>query len=424
MTTNTRLQGSLREFGLVEVLQMMELSGMTGAIHLKQATGRIGIVYFQDGKLAGCSELDAGALTLGDVLQQLAMATNPQIELAFSRQLQDPFGKRIGERLIEMRVITERQLREALRTKALWTARELALWKEGSYEFVASPAGQTILPYGEESLEFEVMGVTMEMVRYEDEWQRLYRYLPQGMHTLLQMVPAIPYAMSFDSRTIELLGKVNLYHSVRRIASAVRRPELDVARDLAQLVYHRLILHVFQEAVPHVNGNSTGRNGVRLPDPAEKFRMESFELLNLISRMEQEWLRRRTPMEQLAALAEFVNWMMDALSEACRANGTELDPNTLDSLLNRNNLRFMGNYRFLIEQNSIDVQNFTSLCHEVLQGNIQKATDFFEEGSFVLQKILSCIFESINARVASLYERLENQEVWEAMFTQFGLPRG
>ena len=422
MTTNTRLQGSLKEFGLVEVLQMMELGGMTGAIHLKQTTGRIGIVYFQDGKLAGCSELDAGALTLGDVLQQLAMATSAQIEQAFSQQLQDPFGKRIGERLIEMRVISEKQLREALRTKALWTARELALWKEGSYEFVANADGQTILPYGEVSLELEVMGVTMEMVRYADEWEHLYKFLPQGMHTLLQMAPAIPYPMSFDSRTIELIGKVNLCRSVRRIASAVRRPELDVARDLALLVQHRLVLYVFQEAVPRLNGNRRG--GVRLPDPAEKFRMESFELLNLISRMEQEWNRRRTPMEQLSALAEFINWTMDALSETCRANGTELDPNTLDVLLTRNNLRFMGNYRFIIEQNNIDADNFTSLCHEVLQGDIQKATDFFEEGCIVLQRILSCIFDSINARVASLYERLENQEVWEAMFTQFGLPRG
>src|SRR5216683_4898594 len=109
MTINTKLQGSLREFGLVDLLQMMELGAMTGAIHLKQATGRIGIVYFKDGKLAGCSELDAGALTLGDVLQQLGMATSPQVEYAFSRQLQDPFGKRIGERLVEMGVITDRK---------------------------------------------------------------------------------------------------------------------------------------------------------------------------------------------------------------------------------------------------------------------------------------------------------------------------
>ena len=152
--------------------------------------------------------------------------------------------------------------------------------------------------------------------------------------------------------------------------------------------------------------------------------MESFELMNLISRMEQEWHSRITPQQQLPALAEFVNWTMEALSETCRAIGTELDPNTLEELLTRYNLRYMGNYRFIINNNMIDVENFTSLCHEVLQDEMQKAHDFFEEASIVLQHMLLCIFDSINGRVASLYERLENQEVWEAMFTQFGLPRG
>ena len=422
MTINTKLQGLLTEFGLVEVLQMMELGAMTGAIHLKQSTGRIGIVYFKDGKLASCSELDAGALALGDVLQQLGMATGPQIEYAFSQQLQDPFGKRIGERLVEMGVITNGQLKEALRKKSLWTIRELALWRDGAYEFVASPTGQTksILPYGEESLQLEVMGVTMEMVRYSDEWEQLHRFLPRGMHTRLQMAPAIPYAMQFDTRTLELFGGVNRYRSVRRISSAIRRPELEVARDLAQLVYQRLMLPVFQEEMPRVKGNE---RSVRLPGPAERLRMESFELMNLLSRMEQEWHNRRTPVEQLSALAEFVNWTMEALSEACRTNGTELDQNTLEALLTRNNLRYMGNYRFIIHNNTIDAENFATLCREVLQGDIQKAHSFFEEASIVLQHILACIFDSINGRVASLYERLENQEVWEAMFTQFGLPR-
>lgn len=402
----------------MEVLQMLELRSMTGAIHMKQSTGRIGIVYLNEGKLAGCSELDAGALTLGDVLQQLGMATHHQIEQAFSQQLQNAFGKRIGERLIEMRVITDKQLKEALRTKALWTIRELALWEEGSYEFIASPFGQAILPYGEESLDLAVMGVTMETIRYSDAWQYLRRYLPLGMQTLLQMAPAIPYAMSFDVRTLELLRGVNLYRSVRRVATAMCRPELDVAYDLVQLIEQKLLLPVFQEPA-----SLSSDREVRLPHPAEKWRMESFELLDLISRMEQEWNRKRSPLEQLPALAEFVNWTMDALADACRANGTELDPNTLETLLTRNNLRYMGNYKFIIDQNYIDVDNFTSLCHEVLRGEIMKARDFDEEASIVFRRILSCIFDSINSRVASLYERLENQEVWEAMFTQFGLQR-
>ncbi len=419
MTTNMRLlQGSLRDFGLVEILQMMELGGMTGALRLKQPTGRIGIIYFSDGKLASCSELDAGALTLGDVLQQLGMATSPQIEQAFSQQLQDAFGKRIGERLIGMGVINEKQLREALRTKALWTVREMALWKDGSYEFISSPTANTILPYGENSLELEVMRVTMEMVHYSDEWEHLGQLLPQSMRTILQMAPAIPYAMSLDTRTFELLVHVNLYRRVRRIASAMRRPEMNVARELSQLVQQRLLIPLYQD----MNAESNERD-VRLPDPAEKLRMESFELLNLISRMEQEWNRRHTPMDQLPALIEFINWTMDALAETCRARGVDLDPNTLKSLLSRENLRYMGNYEFKVDQNHIDVDNFKSLCYEVLSTNMEQTQDFYDEAVIVLQRILRRIFDTINSRVVSLDERLENQEVWEAMFEQFALRR-
>jgi transposase len=419
MVANSRLlQGSLREFGLVEVLQMMDMGNMTGALRLKHVTGRLGIVYFNEGKIANCSELDAGALTLGDVLQQLGMATSPQIEHAFSQQMQAAFGKRIGERLVEMHVINEKQLKEALRTKALWTARELALWQDGTYEFINSPSGQSILPFGEASLELEVMRVTMEMVRYCDEWEQLRVYLPQSVRTILQMAPAIPYPMNFDTRTYELLVHVNLYRRVRRIASAMRRPELEVARDLAQLVKHKFLMFVFQEAASQVHSRD-----VRLPDPAEKLRMESFELLYLISRMEQEWTRRPTPMEQLPALVEFVNWTMDALAETCRARGAELDPNTLRSILYREKLRYMGNYEFKIDQNRIDVDNFKALCYEVLSINIQQTADFYDEASSVLQRILRAIFDTINSRVVSLEERLENQEVWEAMFTQFNLQR-
>ncbi len=417
MTTNSRLlHGSLKDFGLVEVLQIMELGSMTGAIRLKQSTGRIGIIYFNEGKMANCSELDAGALTLGDVLQQLGMTTSQEIERAYSAQLQSAFGKRIGERLVAMGAISEQQLKEALRMKALWTVRELALWQEGTYEFISSPNAQTILPYGEESLELEIMRVTMEMVRYSDEWEQLHQYLPQTIRTVLQIAPAIPYAVSIDTRTFELLMYVNFYRSVRRIASAMLRPELDVARELAQLVQQKLLMHVFQEVTPQ----SSGRE-VRLPEPAEALRMESFELLNLISRMEQEWNRKRTPMEQLPALVEFVNWTMDALAETCRARGAELDPDTLKTLLSRENLRYMGNYKFKIENNHIDVDNFKALCYEVLSVNMQQTAEFYDEASIVLQKILRCIFDTINSRVASLDERLENQEVWEAMFTQFAL---
>src|SRR5436305_8439884 len=254
MNTATALSGSLSDFGLVEILQVVELGEMTGAIHLKQSNGRIGILYMNKGKLASCSEMDPGALTVGDVLQQLRMTTYHHIEEAHAQQLQDPLGKRIGERLVLMGAITEKQLHEALRTKAIWTARELSLWHEGTYEFFPSPNIQKLLPYGEAPLNIEVVRATMEMVRYSDEWQTLSQFLPQGIRTTLQLIPAIAYTMRFDVRTLELLTHVNLYRRVRRIASAMQRPEMEVARDLAQLVQTKFLAPLYQDNSPQSNG--------------------------------------------------------------------------------------------------------------------------------------------------------------------------
>ena len=87
-------------------------------------------------------------------------------------------------------------------------------------------------------------------------------------------------------------------------------------------------------------------------------------------------------------------------------------------------LNHMGTYEFRVDQNHIDVENFTALCYEVLSGDMKKAADFYDEASMVLQRLLCAIFDMINARVANPRERLENQEVWEAMFEQFELYRG
>ncbi len=418
MATDTVLSGSLKEFGLVEVLQVVELGNMTGALHLKQPNGHTGILYFNEGKLANCSEFDPGALKLGDVLQQLAMTFYPAIEQAYAQQLQDPLGKRIGERLVLMGAVTPQQLQEALKTKALWTAREMALWTDGAYEFITSPDLHKLLPHGEGSLDLDVMRVTMEMVRYSDEWQELSHSLPQGMRTSLYMTPAIPYAMRFDVRMFELFTHVNLYRRVRSIANAIRRPEMDVARDVAHLVQLKLLHPIPHDVVPHINGRK-----IRLPDPAERLRLENFDLFNLLVRMEIEWDKKRTPMEQLPALVEFINWTMDSLTENCLAKGIAMDTNALYSLMVNEGLTRIGTYQFLVQHNHIDVENFTTLCYKIMSGDIQNTASFYDEAVSVLQRILSAIFDMINSRVASPRERLENQEIWESMFDQFALKR-
>src|SRR5437879_3563525 len=102
---------------------MMALGSNTGALHLYQEHpngDRTGLIYFDNGALVSCTELDTEALTLGHVLQQLNLASATQIEHAFQLQTQDPLGKRIGERLVDLKILTEDQLDQALKTQTLW----------------------------------------------------------------------------------------------------------------------------------------------------------------------------------------------------------------------------------------------------------------------------------------------------------------
>lgn len=400
------LSGRLEEFRLVELLQVMGLSANTGALHLRTADGRTGLIYFVEGALVSCIELDTEALTLGHVLQQLNLVSTTQIEHAFHLQTQDPLGKRIGERLIELGYINEDQLYHALRTQALWTARELALWSAGTYEF--HPGER--LPAESTALAIDPTEVVMELLRFEHEWQSLVPYLRDGMrtHVAMAFAPPIDHPLSFHAAAWQVISRVNAHQTVRRIATALRQPEVEVARMIGPLVREGLLVPV------------GAAGGPGLPEEAERMSMHNFDLFTLLIGMEQEWLKRKTPADQLIALVGFINQTMTVLAEACQTNGLHLSPDTLATLLAREGLESIEGYQLVVAHNHINVSDFATFCHRVLEGTARGTTTapklFFDQAFDVLRRALAAAFQAINARVSSPIERVQNQEAWEALF--------
>jgi hypothetical protein len=403
------LRGSLNEFGLAEILQMLGFNRMTGVLYLRQANRWTAIIYFVDGAIAACTDLHTEALTIGDVLQQLNLATAEQIERAYAQQLTNPLGKRLGEILVDMRTITPEQLNEALSTQVLWIVRELARWSQGTYEFLP---GQHLAPRtGPEPL--DVTRATMEILRYTHEWEPMARWLPNGMCTQLKMNfdPPASHPLTFDLDTWQLISRVTMFQSVRRIATAVRRPELDVARLIVPLVRDGLLTVL----------NTATKPG--LPGPAARLSLESFDLFSLLISMEQRWLRCKNPLEQLIALATFVNQTMGNLTETYRANGLALSDTSLQELLVRERVTGIDGYQFKIRDNQIDIEDFSQHCRRSLSGletaGISTAADFFNHATQVLLHILRATFMAINSRVSSPIERQQNQEAWEALLAGF-----
>jgi hypothetical protein len=403
------LNGRLEEFSLVELLQAMGLSSNTGALHLHQADGRAGVIYFDSGAIVSCAEIDTEALTLGSVLQQLNLATAEQLEYAFQLQTQDPLGKRIGERLIDLGILPADALNDALRTQALWTVRELGLWREGTYEFHPGES----LPGDAAVLLIDYQRAVMELVRYEHEWQGLRLFLPDGMRTHIQMAfePPNGHPLLFHATAWRIITRVNSQRTVRRMATSLRLPELDVARMVGPLVREGLLVPV------------GAAGGPGLPEEAARLSMQNFDLFTLLISMEQEWLKRKTPADQLIALAGFINQTMQALEEACQQTGLTLSPETLMGLMSREDLLRIGNYEFRIRNNRIDLDDFAAFCRRSFEGTarnaIGAAKQFYDVTAGVLERALAAAFAAINARIASPVERAQNQEAWEALFLTF-----
>ncbi|HEX6544074.1 MAG TPA: DUF4388 domain-containing protein [Ktedonobacterales bacterium] len=409
MPQDSVLKGRLEGFRSAELLQVMGLNASTGALHLHAEDGRTGLVYVEDGSIVSCSELDTEALTLGNVLQQLNMATSEQIEHAYQLQTQDPLGKRIGERLIDLNILTHDQLALALKTQALWTLREMALWREGSYEFHPDERASAISG----ALRLSTTQAVMEMMRYESEWNDLAEQLPDGTRTHLVLAPMPPpqHPLQFPTSVWRIIAQVNIQHSVRRIATAVRQPEEQVAHQLATLVRDQLLLPVGTTAAPG------------LPDEAERLSMNHFNLFALVQRMEQDWIKKKSPVDQLVALATFINLTMLALEEACRSQNLGFAPDTLSILLARERLTGIDGYEFKIDRNRIDIDDFAAFCKRSfdvnMRSHLQVGPEFYHLAQETLLLALGTAFEAINARIASPRVRSQNKEVWDALFATF-----
>lgn len=382
----------------------------SGALHVRRSDDLTGIIYFDSGNLVGATEVDSEALTFGYVLQQLDLADETQIEHVYHLQTKDPLGKRLGERLVDLGTLTSDQLQTALRTQILWTVRDMALWRSGVYEF---HRGQQ-MPFPVET-RVDSGDAAMEILRYEHEWEALGPYLKQGMRTELRMAfdPPIGHPLRFVPSTWRLISRVNTHKRVRRIATALHIPEVDAARGLAPLVREGLLTPLESPTV-HEQRFEVVRMTIK-----------NFDFFSLLLELEQDWVRRKGKgkADHLVALARYINQTMRSLEEACQANNLALAPDTLATVLEKEQAADVQGHPFRIRNNQIDVDEFASFVRKRLDAAARASQaaerEFYAAAFTDLQRALAAAFQAINARVVQPNFRAENQMAWKSLFEAF-----
>ena len=166
------LRGTLGDFGLPDIFQLVGHQQKTGVLLLKDRELEVKI-YFVEGNVvkAEQSSRDRADL-LGNIMVRAGVISEEILEGALATQQRTL--RRLGDILIEMKAVERQTLREMARLQTTETIYRLFMWRKGTYEFTATP-----VDYDDQSYEpIRAENILMEGFRMVDEWPAVRRVVP------------------------------------------------------------------------------------------------------------------------------------------------------------------------------------------------------------------------------------------------------
>jgi len=233
------IEGPLKELGIHDVFQLLDLSQKTGVLKVtSELRQNQGTVWFEQGSVIG-AVIDSNPHPLGTMLVRSGKIAEADLMRARAMQ-QNGDPRRLGEILVGISAISERELTRQVRRQSEEVVFELMSWSEGYFSFQDRPVAEAP---AEALIRTPVGFLLMEAARRIDEWSRIEKRIP-NLQIVPVFAPASDGAGSLDllPDEWELLGVVTGQDDVRALAGALGRPEFDVAKTLFGLASAGIIL--------------------------------------------------------------------------------------------------------------------------------------------------------------------------------------
>jgi hypothetical protein len=193
------LRGTLGDFGIADIFQLIGHQAKTGVLLLKDRDFEVRI-FFVDGNVvkAEQSSRDKADL-LGNIMVRGRVLEQAQLDQALA--IQQRTMRRLGDILVESGAVDRATLREFARLQTTETIYRLFSWKTGTYEFVAQP-----VDYDEQSYEpIRSENILMEGFRMVDEWPAVRKVIPSSSLTF-RVLKALPAEDAVDEDDDILAG--------------------------------------------------------------------------------------------------------------------------------------------------------------------------------------------------------------------------
>lgn len=238
------LTGELRDFGLTEILQLINTGAKTGTLQV-ESKGRVARMTFERGRIA-YARLNPG-VNLGEILQSLGYLSADELKDLLHRQHQgDPTP--LGLMALGSGLITDQQLAQAVRRQTETTVYEILRWTRGRFEFDEQDPGSTAIPMAQT---LDVIPLILEGSRQQDEWTRIKGAVKPGQiyaYTELNLS-----SLNLAPAEWRVLTEVDGQTDVRTVAARAGLPEFEVYRAIYVLASMGAIRKFeFRVDTPHV----------------------------------------------------------------------------------------------------------------------------------------------------------------------------
>ncbi len=166
-------KGTLREFKVPDILQLVSLQKKTGILTFNSQEGFITLI-FEDGFIIGIDAFPKKLeMRVGNVFVKQEIISEEMLQRALA--IQKRTNQKVGEILIGMGLIDEKIIPEVLKIQATQIVLSLFNWKKGEYNF-------KVLDFVEKELRLftpiAVDNLIMEGVQMLDEWPLIKKVIP------------------------------------------------------------------------------------------------------------------------------------------------------------------------------------------------------------------------------------------------------
>jgi len=158
------LEGSLRDFGLSDILQLIYFQKKTGVLSLSGAKDRVRLVFYEGNVISAESNKRGEENRIGKILLKRGLLKED--DLMSSLEEQKATGTRLGDILLKKGLVEKADIAETITSQMTETVVQLFSWKEGSYEFQV----QTVTPSRNIPVTLDTQHLLMNGLRILDEW--------------------------------------------------------------------------------------------------------------------------------------------------------------------------------------------------------------------------------------------------------------